>query len=64
MKDRMHTLKAEIKDIESVIDTLSGHMLEHATEELKNLRFEMDMLKRKMRQWDGVEASMHEAKGH
>jgi hypothetical protein len=46
MKARLHTLKAEIKAIENVIDTLSGNMLTHATEELKNLRFEMDMLNR------------------
>ena len=46
MKVRLHALKVEIKEIESIIDALKGPMLEHANEELKNLRFEMDMLNR------------------
>ena len=48
MKARLHTLQVEIKTVESILDTLNGPMRGHAIEELKNLRFEMDMLKRSL----------------
>ena len=56
MKDRLLTLKAEIREIESLLDTLSGAMREHASEELKNLRFEMDMLNRNMQRTSDLKA--------
>ena len=56
MKERIHTLKAEIKEIESLLDNLSGPMLELATEELKNLRFEMDMLNRSLQRVNSLNA--------
>ena len=46
MNVRLHTLQVEIKNVESVLDTLNGPMRNQAVEELKNLRFEMDMLTR------------------
>ena len=46
MRGRIHTLQNEIKTIEDMLDNLSGPMLELASEELKNMQFEMDMLNR------------------
>ena len=48
MNVRLHTLQVEIKNVESVLDTLNGPMRNQAVEELKNLRFEMDMLTRNL----------------
>ena len=46
MKERLHELQNEIKAIEGMLDSMSGHMHYMALEELKNLKFEMGMLNR------------------
>ena len=46
MKERIHDLRAEIKIIEEMLDTLSGPMHELALEEQRNLQFELDTLER------------------
>jgi hypothetical protein len=58
MKDRIHSLQTEIKNIESVLDTLNDTMFYHATEELKNLRFEMEMLKRNVQKTNGLQPEL------
>jgi hypothetical protein len=46
MKERIHELQNEIKSIEEMLDSMTGHMHYMALEELKNLKFEMGMLNR------------------
>ena len=46
MNTRIHALQVEIKAIENILASLHGPMLELAVEELKNTRFELDMLNR------------------
>ena len=46
MKERIHELQNEIKAIEGMLDSMTGHMHYMALEELKNLKFEMGMLNR------------------
>jgi hypothetical protein len=48
MKERINELQNEIKAIEGMLDSMSGHMHYMALEELKNLKFEMGMLNRSM----------------
>ena len=48
MKTRIHALQNEIREIESIVDNLSGPMLDMALEEMKNLKFELDMLNRNL----------------
>ncbi len=55
MKARLHTLQVEIKTVESILDTLNGPMRSHAIEELKNLRFETDMLKRNLQKSTSIQ---------
>ena len=45
---RIHALQNEIQAIEGILDNLSGPMLDMALEEMKNLKFELDMLNRTM----------------
>ncbi len=45
---RIHALQNEIRAIEGILDNLSGPMLDMALEEMKNLKFELDMLNRTM----------------
>ena len=46
MKTKIHALQVEIKTIESLMDSLNGQMQQLAMDEVKNLRFELDLLKR------------------
>lgn len=46
MKERLHELRAEIKTIDEMLDSLIGPMHELALEEQKNLQFELEMLQR------------------
>lgn len=46
MNERIHDLRAEIKTIEQMLDSLSGPMHELALEEQRNLQFELEMLQR------------------
>ncbi len=47
MKAKIHTLQVEIKNIEGMLGSLDGTMQRMALEEVKNLRFELEMLNRK-----------------
>ena len=46
MNERIHDLRAEIKTIETMLDSLTGPMHELALEEQTNLQFELEMLQR------------------
>lgn len=46
MKARIHALQVEIKTIENILNSLSGPMQQSVLEELKNMRFELEMLNR------------------
>ena len=46
MKAKIHALQVEIKTIEKLMDSLNSQMQQLAMEEVKNLRFELDLLNR------------------
>ena len=46
MNERIHDLRAELKTIEEMLDSLTGPMYELALEEQKNLQFELQTLQR------------------
>jgi|GEM_PF-3552556 hypothetical protein len=48
MNERLHELRAEIKTIDEMLDSLSGPMHELAHEEQINLQFELEMLQRNL----------------
>jgi hypothetical protein len=46
MNERLHELRAEIKTIDEMLESLSSPMHELALEEQRNLQFELEMLER------------------
>ena len=46
MNERIHDLRAELRTINEMLDSLTGPMHELALEEQKNLQFELEMLQR------------------
>lgn len=46
MNERLHELREEMKNIESMLDTLSSPMLELVLEEQRNIQFELDIIQK------------------
>jgi predicted nuclease with TOPRIM domain len=58
MNERIHELRAEIKTIDEMLDSLSGPMHELALEEQRNLKFELELLQRNTRKQEHSEISL------
>jgi hypothetical protein len=61
MKAKIHTLQVEIKAIEALMNNLNAKMQQLAMEEVKNLRFELDLLNRAAKPQFATEAHAVEA---
>ena len=47
-----------------MLNSLNGPMLQQATDELKNMQFEMDMLRRSVQKSNSLQLTVHEPVGH